>query len=403
MTDLAHRRAGLPPLRRVHREHPWRMPILVVAVILSGLAVRSPITVMGPLGQQIGDAYGLSAAGIGALTTVTLVVFVVASPFATTVGRRLGIELSVVLGFLIVVAGAVVRTLPSTAALYVGTVLVALGLCLPNVLLPMVIRRDFPRSIGTMTALFTSTMTVSGALGSFLALPLTSQWGWHVAITVIPAGALLAAVLWLPFEREHHQPDRTAGVPAGSLWRSPLAWQVTAFFGMQSLMFYTAVAWLVPMLTDRGMSAAAASGLLGMLALIGMVPSLLVPPIAARGRDQVVVAALIGLVQLVGGVLVATTTGAALAVGVLVVGVGSGAGMSLAYSFLGLRTGTSMAAGRLAGMSQSGGYAIAALGPVLVGLAHEWSGSWSGPRWTYAIVGLATLTLGMLAGRARRV
>lgn len=403
MTDLAQRRAGLAPLRRVHREHPWRVPLLVAAVILSGLALRSPITVMGPLGERIGAAYGLSAAGIGALTTVTLVVFVVASPFATSVGRRLGIERAVVLGFLLVVAGAVVRTLPSTAALYAGTVVVALGLCLPNVLLPMVIRRDFPRSIGTMTAVFTATMTVSGALGSFLALPLTDQWGWHVAITVVPAGALLAAVLWAPFEREHHQPDRAAGAPAGSLWRSPLAWQVTGFFGMQSLMFYTAVAWLVPMLVDRGMSAAAASGLLGMLALVGMVPSLLVPPVAARAPHQMTVAALIGLVQVVGGVLLATSSGALLAVGVLVVGVGCGAGMSLAYAFLGLRSGTGMTAGRLAGMSQSGGYAIAALGPVLLGLAHEWSGSWSGPRWAYALFGVVSLTLGMLAGRARRL
>ncbi|WP_265446718.1 MFS transporter [Flexivirga meconopsidis] len=397
MTTAVER--NTPPLR-IGRAHPWRIPVLIAAVVVAGLAARSPITAVGPLGDRIGQAYGLSPTAIGALTTVTMVVFMVCSPFSTTLGRKWGIEVAVVAGFATSVIGVALRTFPAVWALYLGTVLLAAGLCLPNVLLPMVIRRDFPGSIGTMTAVYTSMMTVGGALGSWTALPLTHLWGWHVGLAGIGIVALIAMLAWAPFEREHHQPTRD-DQPTGRSWRSALGWQVSLFFGMQSLLFYSAVAWLVPILVSKGMTTSSAATVLSVFTLIGLLPAMTVPPLASRAAHQVVVAAGIGAVQIAGAIGIVLLSGPSLVVAVLVTGLGLGAGMPLGFAFFGLRTRDGHSAGDLAGMAQCVGYGVAALGPVIMGLLHQWTGDWRLAPWFLVLVGVGTLGLGMLSGRRR--
>ncbi|NNG41159.1 MFS transporter [Flexivirga sp. ID2601S] len=385
---------------RIGRAHPWRIPVLVAAVVIAGLAARSPITAVGPLGDRIGNAYGLSPTAIGALTTVTMVVFMLCSPFSTTLGRRWGIEIAIVAGFALSAVGVGLRTYPAAWALYAGTVLLAAGLCLPNVLLPMVIRRDFPGSVGTMTAVYTSMMTVGGALGSWTALPLTRLWGWHAGLAGIGVVAVLAALAWAPFEREHHRPGPD-DQPTGRSWRRALGWQVSLFFGMQSLLFYSSVAWLVPILVSKGLTTGSAATLLSLFTLIGLLPAMLVPPLASRATDQVAVAAGIGALQILGALGIVLLTGPALVVAVLVTGIGLGAGMPLGFAFFGLRTRDGHSAGDLAGMAQCVGYGVAALGPVVMGLLHQWTGDWGLAPWFLVLVGGGTLALGMLSGRRR--
>ncbi|NHN54935.1 MFS transporter [Calidifontibacter sp. DB0510] len=386
--------------RRIGSAHPWRVPVLVAAVIAAGLAARSPITAVGPLGGRISSAYGLSPAAVGGLTTLTMVVFMLCSPFSTTLGKRFGIEVAVVIGFAAAALGAALRTLPAVGALYLGTVLVAAGLCLPNVLLPMVIRRDFPGSVGTMTAVYTTTMTVGGALGSWTALPITGAWGLHAGLVATGLVALLAAVTWTPFEREHHQPPATAQT-TGRSWRTALGWQVSLFFGMQSLLFYSAVAWLVPILGAKGISTTDAATLLSLLTLIGLLPATVVPPLAARAHHQVRIAAFVGVLQIAGALGIVLLSGPALVAAVLLTGLGLGAGMPLGFAFFGLRTRDGHSAGQLAGMAQCVGYGVAALGPIIVGVAHEATGSWTVPSTFFVLVGVGSLVLGMLAGRRR--
>jgi len=75
------------------------------------------------------------------------------------------------------------------------------------------------------------------------------------------------------------------------------------------------------------------------------------------------------------GVLLAPTATAFLWVALL--GVGQGASLSLSLLLLVLRAADSDVSARLSSMAQSGGYLIAALGPLLMGLVHEATGSWT--------------------------
>ncbi|MEI8642082.1 hypothetical protein P4S68_17355 [Pseudoalteromonas sp. Hal099] len=60
-------------------------------------------------------------------------------------------------------------------------------------------------------------------------------------------------------------------------------------------------------------------------------------------------------------------------------GFSSGACFILGLSFISLRTDNSTQAASLSGMSQSIGYLLAAIGPMVAGALHTSTGSWSAP------------------------
>jgi CP family cyanate transporter-like MFS transporter len=134
----------------------------MVAVISASIAVRPPITVIGPLADTVHASTGLSSTAIGVLTTLPLVVFMLVSAHVSRVARRLGMEVAMAVGFALVLAGSVIRWFPSIPLMYLGTAVVAIGLTMPNVLLPGIIRRDFQTRIGPMTSLYIA-LTAGGA------------------------------------------------------------------------------------------------------------------------------------------------------------------------------------------------------------------------------------------------
>ena len=182
------------------------------------------------------------------------------SPLAPVVARRVGTEAALALMALTVAAGILVRLLPTTAALYAGTVIAGLGIAVGNVLVPSIIKRDFPDRVGLMTGGYTMAISASGALAAGLTVPLENAIGrdWRAALAVWALPALVAAALWVPWAARGAAAARTArdlARPSPRLWRDPLAWRVTAFMGLQSLLFYSALSWLPALLRSEGIDA----------------------------------------------------------------------------------------------------------------------------------------------------
>ena len=83
----------------------------------------------------------------------------------------------------------------------------------------------------------------------------------------------------------------------------------------------------------------------------------------------------------------------------LMLGFCSGACFILGLSFISLRTDDSQQAASLSGMSQSVGYLLAAIGPMLAGALHTTTGSWSAPLWLCAIAGVLCALCGLGSGK----
>ncbi|SPW55006.1 major facilitator superfamily protein [Escherichia coli] len=163
------------------------------------------------------------------------------------------------------------------------------GIALGNVLLPGLIKRDFPHSVARLTGAYSLTMGAAAALGSAMVVPLAlNGFGWQGALLMLMCFPLLALFLWLPQWRsqQHANLSTSRALHTRGIWRSPLAWQVTLFLGINSLVYYVIIGWLPAILISHGYSEAQAGSLHGLLQLATAAPGLLIPLFLHHVKDQ---------------------------------------------------------------------------------------------------------------------
>jgi MFS transporter, CP family, cyanate transporter len=350
--------------------------LAAVGIMLVAANLRPAVVAVAPLVGDIKAATGWSSAVTGLLTTLPVLVFGLVAPLAPRCAARIGIERTVFAAMIALVVATAVRLVPSPAALFGGSVLAGAGIGLCNVVLPSLIKRDFPHRSGLMTGLYSMTLSGGAAVSAALAIPINDALGgdWRMALASWGLFAVVAVLAWLPQLRVTHRIQ--PGGSATSLWRNPIAWAVTVFMAAQSLIFYTFTAWLPEFLIDRGMSAAAAGAVLALGQVAGLIMSLLAPIVAGRWADQRVITFLALSVTAVGFVGLLATR-AVPTVWSMMVMAGPGASISLALLFMVLRSGSTAQTGQLSGMAQSVGYGVAAAGPVVIGMLHDLTRSWT--------------------------
>ncbi|EIY2673332.1 TPA: CynX/NimT family MFS transporter [Raoultella planticola] len=379
--------------------------LLIAGILLIASTLRVTFTGAAPLLDAIRADYGLSTAQTGMLTTLPLLAFGLVSPLAAGVGRRLGIERSLLVALVLICLGIGLRSLPSTALLFCGTAIIGCGIALGNVLLPGLIKRDFSQHVARMTGAYSITMGGAAALGSAMVVPLAlAGFGWHGALLMLMVFPLLALLVWLP------QTRKTATAPlTGSgamhnrgIWRSALAWQVTLFLGINSLVYYVIIGWLPAILQSLGYSEAQAGSLHGLLQLATAAPGLAIPLILHRLKDQRAIAVIVALMCAISACGLWFWPGQAV-VWTLIFGFGSGATMILGLTFIGLRANSAHQAAALSGMAQTIGYLLAACGPPLMGKIHDANGDWQIPLIAVALISVVMALFGALAGRDREI
>ncbi|NMP24521.1 CynX/NimT family MFS transporter [Sulfobacillus harzensis] len=371
----------------------------MVSILIMAANLRPTITGVGPLIAEISRGTGLSPGLAGMVTTLPLIAFGLISPIAPRAARRLGLERTLYIGLIILLAGTLCRSLGTAAALLAGMFLVGAGVAIGNVLLPSLVKRDFPQRIGLMTGVYTTVMNIFAGLGSGISVPLAHGLGlgWRGALLTWAILTVVALLLWLPHLRQRHLPDATQ---MGGMWRSPVAWQITFFMGLQSLLFYVNVAWLPTLLHDRGLSLSLSGWLVSLMQIVSLPGTFLVPIMAGRQRRQQNLVAAISALFFVGYLGLLITQGIVLSIiWVIFIGFGAGASISLALAFFSLRTHTHHQAGQISGMAQSIGYLLAAAGPFTVGLLHSASGAWTMPLMLLLVVVLLMAGFGLGAGR----
>jgi len=379
--------------------------LLIAGILMISTTLRVTFTGAAPLLETIRQDYGLSTAQTGLLTTLPLLAFALISPLTAGFARRLGMERSLFIALLIICAGIAIRSLPSATLLFSGTAIIGCGIALGNVLLPGLIKRDFPGQVAKLTGAYSLTMGTSAALGSALIVPLAlGDAGWHGALLMLMVFPLIALLLWLP---QWRQAPAATVTGAGALhnraiWRSALAWQVTLFLGINSLIYYVIVGWLPAILLSHGYSETQAGSMHGLLQLATAVPGLAVPLVLHRLKDQRGIAGIVALMCAVSTAGYWFAPGMAV-VWTLVFGFGSGATMILGLTFIGLRASSAHQAAALSGMAQSIGYLLAACGPPLMGKIHDTTADWRIPLMTCALASIIMALCGMLAGRDREI
>ncbi|MBA9026076.1 CP family cyanate transporter-like MFS transporter [Peribacillus huizhouensis] len=376
--------------------------LLLIGIIFIGANLRAPITSVGPLLSTIRDELGLSHSMAGSITTVPLIAFALLSPFAPKIAKKLGNEMTIFWAFLVLTFGIAVRILPGASFLFLGTILIGLAIAICNVLLPGLIKVNFPLQMGLMTGIYAVVMNVFGGLGSGLSVPLSSlgNMGWRGSLAVWGILSIIAIIIWsFQLNKKHdiHVNGNKSKVSAKSMWKSPIAWSVTVFMGLQSLVFYTLMTWMPEIIQSYGYSISASGWLLSLLQFAIIPMTFIIPIIAGKLENQRLLSSITAILYMIG--FLGLFIGVFLPVWVIVIGIASGSAFGLSMMYFTLRTNDSQQASELSGMAQSIGYLLAAFGPIVFGWLHDISAGWHAPLFLFLVLPIIFFIAGIGAGK----
>lgn len=382
-------------------QRPW---LLLLGLVLVALNLRPALSSMAPVLGLVSEGLGLNASQAGLLTTLPVLCLGLFAPLAPVLARRFGSE-RVILGILATLAlGIVVRSSLGATGVFLGSLMAGASIGIIGVLLPGIVKRDFPQHAGTLTGVYTMALCLGAAMAAGATVPLAQHFdgSWALGLGFWAVPALLAMLVWLPQARQGHGLHKVAYRVRG-LWRDPLAWQVTLYMGLQSSLAYIVFGWLPSILIDRGLSPTEAGLVLSGSVIVQLVSSLSAPWLATRGKDQRLAIVLVMLITLAGlfGCLYAPLSG--LWGWAVVLGLGQGGTFALALTLIVLRSKDAHVAANLSSMAQGVGYTLASMGPLAVGLVHDLTGGWSAVGWIFAVLGVGAIVFGMGAGRALHV
>ncbi|WP_131114586.1 CynX/NimT family MFS transporter [Lichenihabitans psoromatis] len=379
--------------------------LLGASLVLIALNLRPVFSSVAALLPEITQSTGLHPGAASLMTTLPVLCLGLFAPFAPGLARRFGAERTIMMLLLVLGIGTALRGLGTFPALLAGAILAGGSIAVVNVLLPGLVKRDFPDRLALMTGLFTMALSAGAAAAAGFTVPLEHWLGndWSAALAIWAAPVGLVLLLWAPQALAvRHVPARTS-VRGPSLWRSGLAWRVTLFMGLQSALAYCVFGYLAPILRERGLSGTTAGLVVSFSVIVQCIACMLAPVIAVRQRDQRVVNAAFFAVALLGLLACMFAPLGGIWLWATLQGFGQGGLIALAMTAIVLRSPDAQVAARLSSMAQSVGYTLASLGPLLVGVLRGTTGSYAAAGFLFVCITLVGMWSGIGAGRATQL
>lgn len=377
--------------------------LLILGILFISFNLRAPITAVGSVVDMIQHEYGLSNAVAGFITTLPLVAFAIVSPFVAKVSAKIGHSRTMFLGLVLIMAGEVCRSYTGVIGLFAGTAIIGVGIAIGNVIIPAIIKMNFSEKVGFVTSIYTSGMCIFAAVGAGISIPLAKGLGagWKHTLFVWFALTVFTILIWLPqtgknavkpkTQEEHHEV---------SVWKESLAWWVTLFMGTQSLLFYSLVAWLPTIVASKGLSEAFAGNMALLFQLMAIPATLVIPTLCDKFKNQRGIVYVVCAIYGTGMILfLLGQTQPAITAAVVLMSLGMGGSISLSIAFISLRSHDSKIASELSGMSQSAGYLLAGLGPIVTGFIFDTLATWNIPVAIFAALIVFLALCGHFAGK----
>ncbi|WP_009995698.1 CynX/NimT family MFS transporter [Streptomyces clavuligerus] len=400
----------------------WTTRLVLAGIVLAALNLRPAITSLGALLEEVRDGLHMSGTVAGLLTSVPPLCFAVFGLAAPRLARRFGPAAVVLGGMAAVTAGLALRPFAGgTAGFLAASALALMGIAVGNVLMPVIVKRYFPDRVGPMTGLYSMALALGTSLAAAVTVPVTDALGggWRLGLGVWALLATVAVLPWLALLLRDRTPTSAPapapvpvqragdgpadGAPAApSVVRSPTAWALACFFGLQATGAYITMGWMPQIFRDAGVPATTAGVLLAVTMAMGVPLAFVIPRLAARLRNQGPIVVVLGLAGLTGyaGLALAPAAGAWL--WAVLLGI-SNCAFPLALTMIGMRSRSSAGVVRLSAFAQSTGYLISIPGPLLVGVLYQHSGGWGLPVGLMAGLLVPQIVCGVLAGRDRTI
>jgi len=386
--------------------------LALTGMLLVALNVRTAVSSLSPIVPFIRDEFELSTLAVSFLGMLPPLGFALSGLIAPMITRRLGLEVALLTLLATIVVGSLVRALSGDwSLLSVGTMVALVGMGMGNVLLPVVVRKYFPDRIGSMTALYLVIVSIGAFTPPLIAVPVAEAAGWRVSLGQWALVALIAAIPWLFALRANkvEEPVVTESLTIAlnlrhvKIWKSPTAMAMVVIWAVSALNGYAVFAWLPQILMDESGSTPAEAGiLLALYAAMGIPAALSMPVLAVRYPNQA------PLIYLSGSLFFAGYGGLIFLPGwwswvwVLLAGLGPIL-FPLNLALFNLRTKSQETLLRISGFAQGFGYLAAALGPLVIGVLHELTGSWTSSLWFLFLTAIPAMLAGTVIAKQKSI
>lgn len=402
-----------PDIPRIFSERGFpRRWLLLAGILLVATNLRASITTVGPLAADVQYDLGLSAAEVSFLITMPLIVFAALSPLAPPLAKRIGIEKSLAISLGLLSIAIVVRSLPWVPALWIGTAGLGAAIAVINVLLPPLVKRDFPLNVGRVTGFYASAQSGMAAFASAFAVPIADQtdWGWRLAFGVWAGLALISLAILLPLAIASSKTRDTSGLeitpakdslaaPLRAPWKARLGWAVALFSGFQALFYFTVLAWWPTIEQLSGVSQVNAGIHQGVWQIVAIVASLLAGILLHRLKNDARMGVIIFAVPTMLGISGQLLWPSLSLLWIVLLGIGIGGTFVVSISLIGLRTLHPLQTARLSALVQTVGYGVAALGPPLAGGLAEFFSTWSAALIMLLVLQFVQVPIALFAAR----
>jgi CP family cyanate transporter-like MFS transporter len=351
-----------------------------IGILVLAATLRAPITALGPVLTEISNDLQLSNSTAGLLTTIPLTAFALLSIFVGQLSRKFSIEKFILSSIILLLLGLYVRVMGTVTALFLGSAILGIAICIGNVLAPGYIKKIFPNQSGLVIGFYSVAMNLTAALASGLSISIgrTTGLGWKGSLGIWILVGLMCLVLWIPLAiRKSATSKKTETIKSDqNIFKSSLAWQISIFMGLQSLLYYCLVTWLPMMLQGFGMAKEESGWILFYMQMSMLPVTLLGSIIASKLANQKILVALIGTAMSSSLLLILFFKLHYIYIAAILFGIASGLAFSLSMMFFVLRTKESHMATRVSGMAQSIGYLLAAFGPPIFGSLYQYWKNW---------------------------
>jgi CP family cyanate transporter-like MFS transporter len=380
----------------------------LLAVVFIAIVLRPTVASMGPLLQEIQESLSVNSELIGLLAASPVLCFGLGAFASPWLVGRVGVNRAMLYVLIVLAAASSLRMVFGYLGLLLGTVGAGLSIAIANVLLPTIVRIQFPKRVALITGSYTTILAISASVAAAVAVPSSSLLGgWNPALAIWIFPTVIAILLWLPQIRGHEshtsQPAHAAAEEKAAVLRSPISWAIVGFFGIQSLGFYALLGWMPSALTSIGVSPQDAGNYLGLASAIGIPSGLVISSLLGRFKSLSWWAAGTSVMTLSGNIIFSivlfTRDLELLTLSCVLIGLGMSATFPISLSLISTRASTQAQTTQLSAMSQGWGYLLAAAGTFLVGFIANLTG---GFVTSFALITVLTLIqtgIGIYAGR----
>ena len=360
---------------------PTRTPVIAMMGVIAVIAftLRIGLTSIPSVLSSIQEETGWSEITLGALTTIPVLCMGLFALTVPRIARRIGTRSAVAMGLVFLAVGMGLRAVEALPPLLFVTVfLVGIGIAVVTGLVPALVRAVMPTDTGLGSGIWTAVMFTGAALGGALT-PTFAVWfgSWGLALAVWAIPAVVAVILWWPTPTPQGATTATSPVRIRELpWRDNRAWALTLYSAMNSIVFYSTVAWLAPSYVERGYSQAAAGGLFGVYVVGTIIAGLFLPWISDRVRHRRALLAIVVVVATAMLLMIGFTPDTATLAVLAIFGFTLSGSFALVLALLSEYGSDAAGSARLTAMAFFVTYVLAALGPLVIGALIAATGSW---------------------------